>query len=66
MLPIAIHRRSPGRSLTDHVSRRLRSGIAWAASPWYPSARLFRQPRPEDWASIMAALAARSHLANQP
>jgi hypothetical protein len=27
-------------------------------SPWYPTARLFRQPRPKDWAGVMTRVSA--------
>lgn len=32
--------------------------LARADTPWYPAMRLFRQPRPGDWAAVLAAVAA--------
>jgi hypothetical protein len=30
-------------------------------SPWYPTARLFRQTDPNDWSSVMSAVGAALH-----
>lgn len=31
----------------------------WADSPWYPTMTIFRQPRPGDWAAVVAQAAQR-------
>ena len=31
-------------------------------SPWYPTARLFRQPRPRDWAAVVERLRAQLQI----
>jgi hypothetical protein len=32
--------------------------LAGDTTPWYPTARLFRQPKPDDWDSVIARVAA--------
>ena len=49
-------RRGMRRRLDDHCER-LRWLTGRADSPWYPTARLFRQDRTGDWAPVIAALA---------
>ena len=34
-----------------------RWGLSGDSTPWYPTARLFRQPRPGDWDGVFAAIA---------
>jgi tetratricopeptide (TPR) repeat protein len=41
-----------------------RWGLHADASPWYPSARLFRQPRPSDWDAVILAVRDAINLAH--
>lgn len=47
----------PVWNLLNHVPYWLYRGEA-ATTPWYPSMRLFRQPRPGDWDSVFGQVAA--------
>jgi hypothetical protein len=39
-----------------------RWGAAGEDCPWYPSVRLFRQPRPGDWKSVFKRVAEKLRL----
>ncbi len=44
--------------LLPYIGVDWRWGIAGDTTPWYPTARLLRQPEPGDWDSVIARLAA--------
>jgi tetratricopeptide (TPR) repeat protein len=44
--------------LLNRYGSEWRWGLEIETSPWYPSLRIFRQPRPMDWDSVIARVAA--------
>jgi len=59
-LRLAVERHRAGDLAAAEAGYRANHGLDWrwmrdrADSPWYPSLRLYRQPRAGDWAAVVA------------